>query len=83
MAILFVLLCTYENVDTYQRGVVATRRLRLFGVNLECPDDSEPSMSYGSNQGGQSDHQYNFSSNNSHQDMVSYIFMFVLFYKTN
>ncbi|KAJ0848694.1 putative transcription factor B3-Domain family [Helianthus annuus] len=71
---------TYENVDTYQRGVVATRRLRLFGVNLECPDDSEPSMSYGSNQGGQSDHQYNFSSNNSHQDMVSYIFMFILFY---
>ncbi|KAI3823352.1 hypothetical protein L1987_04787 [Smallanthus sonchifolius] len=34
----------YENVDTnYQRGVVATRRLRLFGVNLECQDNSEPS----------------------------------------
>ncbi|KAI7735401.1 hypothetical protein M8C21_033002 [Ambrosia artemisiifolia] len=61
----------YENVDTSQRGaLVATRRLRLFGVNLECPDDSEPSTPHGSNQGGQLDHQYNLCSNNSHQDML-------------
>ncbi|KAI3523174.1 hypothetical protein L1887_01231 [Cichorium endivia] len=32
----------YENVDNYQRGVVATRQLRLFGVTLECPDDATP-----------------------------------------
>ncbi|KAI7728313.1 hypothetical protein M8C21_015080 [Ambrosia artemisiifolia] len=60
----------YKNVDTYQRGEVATRRLRLFGVNLEYQDTSEPSDPYGSSQDGQSDHQYNFSSNNLHHNMV-------------
>ncbi|KAI3822713.1 hypothetical protein L1987_10310 [Smallanthus sonchifolius] len=57
------------HADTYQRGAVATRRLRLFGVNLECPDDSEPSTANGSSQGGQPDHHYNLSFNNSHHDM--------------
>ncbi|KAI3688049.1 hypothetical protein L1987_81755 [Smallanthus sonchifolius] len=42
----------YEMVDSYQRGAIATRRLRLFGVNLECLDDSEPSTPNGPSQGG-------------------------------
>nr|XP_043623830.1 B3 domain-containing protein At2g36080-like [Erigeron canadensis] len=61
----------YENVDSYQRG---TRRLRLFGVNLECPyNDSEPSTSDGSSHGGgQPDHQYNLTSNNVQPHMMRY-----------
>ncbi|KAL8255705.1 hypothetical protein R6Q59_030772 [Mikania micrantha] len=59
----------YENVDTYQRGEVATRRVRLFGVNLECQGNSEPSNPYGSSHGGQSDHQYDIGSNILHHNM--------------
>ncbi|PWA66583.1 DNA-binding pseudobarrel domain-containing protein [Artemisia annua] len=65
----------YENVDSYQRRGVATRRLRLFGVNLECPYDSEPSTSDGSSHGGQVDQQYNYASYDLHHNMVSNIFM--------
>ncbi|XP_076953750.1 B3 domain-containing protein At2g36080-like [Bidens hawaiensis] len=64
----------YENVDTYQRGSVATRRLRLFGVNLECQDTSESLDTYGSGHGGQSVHQYNFNSNNMHHNIWLVIF---------
>lgn len=46
----------YESVDTSQRGEVATRRLRLFGVNLECQDNPEPSNQYGSSHGDKLDH---------------------------
>ncbi|KAK1435019.1 hypothetical protein QVD17_00774 [Tagetes erecta] len=60
----------YENVDTSQRGEVATRRLRLFGVNLECQDNPEPSNQHGSSHGDQSDQSYDFSSNNLHQNML-------------
>lgn len=59
-----------ENVEKNQRDMVAgsgnPRRVRLFGVNLECPDDSEPSTPDGSSQGatGQPHYQYYSNSNN-------------------
>ncbi|PWA59822.1 DNA-binding pseudobarrel domain-containing protein [Artemisia annua] len=61
----------YENVDSYQRRGVATRRLRLFGVNLECPYDSEPSTSDGSSHGGQVDQQYNYASYDLHHNLAA------------
>nr|XP_043632395.1 B3 domain-containing protein At2g36080-like [Erigeron canadensis] len=59
-------------INDNQRGdMVATsgnpRRVRLFGVNLECPDDSEPSTPDGSSQGsglGLPHYQYFSNSNN-------------------
>ncbi|KAI3706541.1 hypothetical protein L6452_24348 [Arctium lappa] len=59
----------FENVDNCQRGAVVTRRLRLFGVNLECPDNSEPSTSDGSSHGGHSDHQYSYNSSDLYNNM--------------
>ncbi|XP_024985371.1 B3 domain-containing protein At2g36080-like [Cynara cardunculus var. scolymus] len=59
----------YENVNNCQRGAVATRRLRLFGVNLECPDNSEPSTPDGSSQSGRPDHQYSYNSSDFHLNM--------------
>nr|GEY21320.1 B3 domain-containing protein At2g36080-like [Tanacetum cinerariifolium] len=63
-----------DNVENnnQQREMVATasgntpRRVRLFGVNLECPDESEPSTPDSSSQGtsGQPNYQYYSNSNN-------------------
>ncbi|GKA48789.1 B3 domain-containing protein-like protein [Tanacetum coccineum] len=63
-----------DNVENnnQQREMVATasgntpRRVRLFGVNLECPDESEPSTPDSSSQGttGQPHYQYYSNSNN-------------------
>ncbi|KVH90603.1 B3 DNA binding domain-containing protein [Cynara cardunculus var. scolymus] len=63
----------YENVNNCQRGAVATRRLRLFGVNLECPDNSEPSTPDGSSQSGRPDHQYSYNSSDFHLNMEYYL----------
>ncbi|KAJ9554772.1 hypothetical protein OSB04_009386 [Centaurea solstitialis] len=70
----------FANVDNCERGVVATRRLRLFGVNLECPENSEPSTPDGSSQGGHPDHQYGYNSNDLHLNMVSHVFIFILYF---
>ncbi|KAL7596607.1 hypothetical protein Lser_V15G28678 [Lactuca serriola] len=43
----------YENVVNYQTGMVETRRLRLFGVNLECSNNYEPQSPDNSSHGGQ------------------------------
>ncbi|KAJ0781245.1 putative transcription factor B3-Domain family [Helianthus annuus] len=62
------------NVESSQRYVVAsgnTRRVRLFGVNLECPDEYEPSAQDGSSQSGQPHIQYSSGSNNLGHNMVS------------
>jgi len=64
------------NVENNQRDMVASgnpRRVRLFGVNLECPDepDQEPSTQDGSSQGGQQpQYQYYSNSNNLNHNMV-------------
>ncbi|KAK9072704.1 hypothetical protein SSX86_009139 [Deinandra increscens subsp. villosa] len=67
----------YENADSYRREVVSTRRLRLFGVNLECQDNSESSNTHVSSHGDQSGREYNFNFNDLHHNTVSYIFMFI------
>ncbi|KAI7740328.1 hypothetical protein M8C21_009255 [Ambrosia artemisiifolia] len=61
-----------DNVENNQRDMVASgnpRRVRLFGVNLECPDESEPSNQDGSTQGGQPHYQYYSNSNNPNHNM--------------
>ncbi|KAK1410967.1 hypothetical protein QVD17_37510 [Tagetes erecta] len=59
------------HAENNQRDMVASvnpRRVRLFGVNLECPD--EPSTQDGSSQGGQQPHyQYYSNSNNLNHNM--------------
>ncbi|KAI3747158.1 hypothetical protein L6452_09606 [Arctium lappa] len=59
-----------DNVEKKQRDMVATsgnpRRVRLFGVNLECPDESEPSTPDGSSQ---PNYQYHNNLNLNH-DML-------------
>ena len=74
-----------DNVENnnQQREMVATasgstpRRVRLFGVNLECPDESEPSTPDSSSQGttGQPHYQYYSNSNN----MVRYMYSTFVF----
>ncbi|KAI7731504.1 hypothetical protein M8C21_032432, partial [Ambrosia artemisiifolia] len=63
----------HGNVENNQRYVVASgnvpRRVRLFGVNLECPNECEPSDQDGSSQGGQSHIQYSSSSSNLTHNM--------------
>ncbi|KAF5768663.1 putative transcription factor B3-Domain family [Helianthus annuus] len=62
-----------DNVENNQRDMVANgnnpRRVRLFGVNLECPDETEPSGQDGSSQGGQPHYQYYSNSNNLNHNM--------------
>ncbi|XP_024995812.1 B3 domain-containing protein At2g36080-like [Cynara cardunculus var. scolymus] len=69
-----------DNVEKKQRDMVAAsgnpRRVRLFGVNLECPDECEPSTPDGSSHqggggaGGQPHYQYHNNLNlNQNQDM--------------
>ncbi|KAI3798339.1 hypothetical protein L1987_33610 [Smallanthus sonchifolius] len=63
-----------DNVENNQRDTVASgnpRRVRLFGVNLECPDEPEPEPSTqdGSSQGGQPHYQYYSNSNNINHNM--------------
>lgn len=64
-----------DNVENNQRDhhVVASgnpRRVRLFGVNLECPEETEPSSQDGSSQGGQPHYQYYSNANNFNHNMV-------------
>ncbi|KAI3794791.1 hypothetical protein L1987_37430 [Smallanthus sonchifolius] len=61
-----------DNVENSQRDTVASgnpRRVRLFGVNLECPDEPEPSVQDGSSQGGQPTYQFYSNSNNINHNM--------------
>ncbi|XP_023736784.2 B3 domain-containing protein At2g36080 [Lactuca sativa] len=60
------------NVENNQRDMVSSgnpRRVRLFGVNLECPDESEPSTPDGSSHGGQPHYQYYANSNDLNHNM--------------
>ncbi|KAK9062422.1 hypothetical protein SSX86_019608 [Deinandra increscens subsp. villosa] len=59
-----------DNVENNQRdrdmvGSGNPRRVRLFGVNLECPDETEPSSQDGPSQGGQPHYQYLHSNSNN------------------
>lgn len=70
----------YYNVENNQRDMVASgnpRRVRLFGVNLECPDEpDEPSTQDGSSHGGQQPHyQYNYSNSNNLNHNMVWIFL--------
>ncbi|XP_076937136.1 B3 domain-containing protein At2g36080-like [Bidens hawaiensis] len=63
-----------DNLENNQRDhhVVASgnpRRVRLFGVNLECPEETEPSTQDGSSQGGQPHYQYYSNANNFNHNM--------------
>ncbi|KAL8246444.1 hypothetical protein R6Q59_007660 [Mikania micrantha] len=59
--------------NNYHRDMVASgnpRRVRLFGVNLECPDETDqPSTQDGSSQGGQPHYQYYNNLNNLNHNM--------------
>ncbi|KAL4578278.1 hypothetical protein LXL04_014399 [Taraxacum kok-saghyz] len=62
-----------DNVENNRRDMVSSgnnpRRVRLFGVNLECPDESEPSTPDGSSHGGQPHYQYYTNSNDLNHNM--------------